>query len=261
MIGTFLVIVIATMGAAGSIVENKKILITGGGSGIGLGLTERFVQLGSRVIICGRREEVLQAAKEKFPSIITKVCDLESESSREELFKWIQEEHSDLDVLINNAGIQHWINLGDEDFMKKAKQEIAINIEAPMHLSHMFMKLPRLKTIMNVTSGLSYVPFAKVPVYSATKAFLHSFTASMQHALAEKGIEVIEIVPPALKTDLGAPGLHDAHPPVSEFIDCIFKQLEEGQRKKLTFGMSTTLDAAGPVELEAVFKRLNGGAH
>jgi uncharacterized oxidoreductase len=150
------------MGAGGSVVENKKILITGGGSGIGLGLTERFVQLGSTVIICGRREDVLQAAKQKFPSIITKVCDLESETSREELFKWIQTEHENLDVLINNAGIQQWVGLEDPDFMKRARQEIAINVEAPLHLSHMFIQLPKLKTIMNVTSGLSYVPFAKV---------------------------------------------------------------------------------------------------
>jgi uncharacterized oxidoreductase len=249
------------MGAGGSVVENKKILITGGGSGIGLGLTERFVQLGSTVIICGRREDVLQAAKEKFPSIITKVCDLESETSREELFKWIQTEHENLDVLINNAGIQQWVGLEDPDFMKRARQEIAINVEAPLHLSHMFIQLPKLKTIMNVTSGLSYVPFAKVPVYSATKAFLHSFTASMRHTLAERGVEVIEIIPPALNTDLGAPGLHDSHPPVSEFIDCIFKQLEDGERNKLTFGMSKMLDSAGPAELEGVFKKLNGGAH
>lgn len=249
------------MGAAGSILNNKKILITGGGTGIGLGLTERFVQLGCKVIICGRREDALKAAQEKLPSIITHVCDLESEQSRVDLFNWVQAEHPDLDILINNAGIQHWTSIEDEEFMKKARQEIAINVEAPLHLSHMFIKLPQMKTIMNVTSGLSYVPFAKVPVYSATKAFLHSFTASTRQMLQDKGIEVIEIIPPALNTDLGAPGLHSAHPPVSEFIDCIFKQLEEGERKKLTFGMSSMLDKAGPAELETVFQKLNGQHH
>jgi uncharacterized oxidoreductase len=238
--------------------ENKKILVTGGASGIGLGMTERFLQLGNTVIICGRRADALAVAQQQFPSVITRVCDLESDSDREALFKWIEAEHPDLDVLVNNAGIQHWTNFDDADFMRKARQEIVINVEAPMHLSYMFVKLPKLKTIMNVTSGLSFVPFVKVPVYSATKAFLHSFTASMQRMLQEKGIEVIEIIPPALRTDLGAPGLHDAHPPVSEFIECIFKQLEEGNRKKLTFGMSTMLNAAGPAELDNVFERLNG---
>jgi uncharacterized oxidoreductase len=246
------------MSAGSSAMEHKKILVTGGATGIGLGLTERFLQLGNTVIICGRRADALATAKEQFPSVITRVCDLESESDREALFKWVEAEHPDLDVLVNNAGIQHWTNFDDADFMKKARQEIAINVEAPMHLSYMFVKLPKLKTIMNVTSGLSFVPFVKVPVYSATKAFLHSFTASMQRTLQEKGIEVIEIIPPALRTDLGAPGLHDAHPPVSEFIECIFKQLEEGNRKKLTFGMSTMLNAAGPAELDNVFERLNG---
>lgn len=236
---------------------NKKILVTGGGSGIGIGLAERFLQMGNTVIICGRRADVLEEAKVKFPSLITRTCDLESESDRKSLFEWVNTEHPDLDVLVNNAGIQHWTNLDAPDFMQKARQEIAINIEAPLHLAHMFIKLPQLKTIMNVTSGLSYVPFAKVPVYSATKAFLHSFTISMQKMLQDKGIEVIEIIPPALNTDLGAKGLHDGHPPVSEFIECIFKQLEGGNRKKLTFGMSTMLDAAGPAQLDDVFKRLN----
>lgn len=239
-------------------IENMKILVTGGGSGIGLGLAERFLHLGNTVIICGRRSDVLEEAQKKNPTLITRTCDLESDEDRVALFNWIQAEHPDLNVLVNNAGIQHWTNLDDADFMRKTRQEIAINIEAPLHLGHLFMKLSTLKIIMNVTSGLSYVPFAKVPVYSATKAFLHSFTASQRKQLEDKGIEVIEIIPPALNTDLGAPGLHAAYPPVSEFIECIFMQLEGGQRKKLTFGISTMLDVAGPAELEATFTKLNG---
>ena len=225
-----------------------------------MGLTERFLQEGNTVIICGRRSDVLNEAKAKFPEIITKTCDLEQESGRVDLFEWISTEHPDLNVLVNNAGIQHWSGFDDENFMQKTRQEIAINIEAPLHLAYMFMKLPNLKVIMNVTSGLSFVPFAKVPVYSATKAFLHSFTLSMTKMLQDKGIAVIEIIPPALNTDLGAPGLHDSHPPVSEFIECIFKQLHEGNTNKLTFGMSTMLTTAGPEQLDNVFKKLNGDA-
>ena len=104
----------------------KKVLVTGGGSGIGFGFAEKFMELGSTVIICGRRADVLQGVKDKYPSIITRVCDLQSESSRIDLFNWIQAEHSDLDMLVNNAGIQHWANFEDEDFMAKAKQEFAI---------------------------------------------------------------------------------------------------------------------------------------
>ena len=87
--------------------SNNKILITGGASGIGLGLTERFIKENNTVIICGRREEVLLEAKEKFPSVITKVCDLSKEEERIELYNWISKHHSDINVLVNNAGIQN----------------------------------------------------------------------------------------------------------------------------------------------------------
>src|SRR6187551_514406 len=113
---------------------NNKILITGGGSGIGLGLTERFIQDNNTVIICGRREATLQEAKEKFPTVITKVCDLAVESDRIELYNWVSENHSDLDVLVNNAGIQNWMSLSDIDFYEKANDEITTNVLAPVHL-------------------------------------------------------------------------------------------------------------------------------
>lgn len=198
---------------------NNKILITGGASGIGLGLTERFVKEGNTVIICGRRELILKEVSDKFPSVITKVCDLSVESERIDLFKWIADNHPDLNILINNAGIQQWMNISDVDFYQRSKIEITTNIEAPIHLISLFIQLPSLKTIMNVTSGLSFVPLSKVPVYSATKAFFHSFTLFLQYVLKSENIEVIEIIPPMLNTDLGEKGLHDAAPPVSDFIE------------------------------------------
>jgi uncharacterized oxidoreductase len=236
--------------------KGNKILVTGGASGIGLGLTQRFIEEGNTVIICGRRKDVLDDVKNKFPQVICKVCDLENEKDREELYNWIAKEHKDLTVLVNNAGIQHWLNVDDADFFARAKQEIAINIEAPLHLCSLFVKLPTLKTIMNVTSGLSYVPLVKVPVYSATKAFMRSFTTSLGKLLKQKNIEVIEIVPPALNTDLGGKGLHDAFPPVSEFIASIFDQLKQG-KTKLTFGLSQVMANAGPQDLETAFERMN----
>lgn len=86
---------------------NNKILITGGASGIGLGLTERFLKEGNKVIICGRREDALQEVVNKFPSVITKVCNLSVEAERIALYNWISENHGDLNVLVNNAGIQN----------------------------------------------------------------------------------------------------------------------------------------------------------
>jgi uncharacterized oxidoreductase len=101
---------------------NNKILITGGASGIGLGLTERFIKENNTVIICGRRKAALEEAAAKFPSIITKVCDLAVEADRIELYNWVAENHPDLNVLVNNAGIQNWMNISDEDFLHKSKE-------------------------------------------------------------------------------------------------------------------------------------------
>ena len=236
--------------------SNNKILITGGATGIGFAFAERFIQEGNTVIICGRRESALKEAASKLPSVVTKVCDLSSAQEREELYKWINEEHSDLNVLVNNAGIQNWMSLDDDDFYEKAKNEIITNIEAPIHLVKLFLQLPVLKTILNVTSGLAFVPLTKVPVYSATKAFFHSFTLSMQHLLKARGIEVIEVVPPALNTDLGGKGIHDFAPPVEGFIETIFTQLSEG-KTQLTYGISEAMVNAGPGDLQMAFTRLN----
>jgi uncharacterized oxidoreductase len=199
-------------------VTNNKILITGGGTGIGLGLTERFIQENNTVIICGRREDVLHEVAQKYPSVITKVCDLSKEKDRIDLYHWIAENHSDLNVLVNNAGIQNWMNLSDDEFYQKSMNEINTNVIAPLHLTQLFLNLTSLNTIINVTSGLSFVPLTKVPVYSATKAFFHSFTLSLRYLLKSKNVEVIEVIPPALNTDLGGKGLHDGQPPVSAFV-------------------------------------------
>jgi len=234
----------------------NKILITGGASGIGLGFTEQFLKEGNQVIICGRRKNVLDEVKKQFSEVVTIVCDLEQEEERMKLFEWIKKEHADLNVLVNNAGIQQWTNISNGEFYKKAKQEIAINIVAPIHLTSLFIQLPSLTTILNVTSGLAFVPLTKVPVYSATKAFFHSFTLSAQHLLRSRNIEVIEIIPPALNTDLGGKGLHDMHPPVSEFIKAVFEQLKDG-KSYATFGFSDMMTKAGPDQLKQAFDRMN----
>lgn len=236
--------------------SGNKILITGGASGIGLGLTERFLKENNTVIVCGRRESVLKELTGKFPSVVTKVCDLSVESERTELFNWVSLNHPDLNVLVNNAGIQNWMNISDPDFYQKAKVEITTNVTAPLHLTSLFINLRSLNTIINVTSGLSFVPLTKVPVYSATKAFFHSFTLSTRNLLKAKNIEVIEMIPPALNTDLGGKGLHDTSPPVSEFIEAVFNQMKEG-KTELTFGFSQSMANGSAEDLRNTFNRIN----
>ena len=176
---------------------------------------------------------------------------------REDLFRWISETHSDLNVLVNNAGIQQWMSITDSDFFKRAQEEIAINIEAPVHLTSLFIDLKSLNTIINITSGLSFVPMTRMPVYSASKAFLHSFTLSLRHLLKTKNIEVIEVIPPALNTDLGGKGLHNTASPVNEFIEAVFLQLKQG-KSELAYGFSETMTKSGPEDLQKAFNRMNG---
>ena len=237
-------------------ISGNKILITGGASGIGLGLAERFVRENNSVVICGRRPAALDAAAEKIPSLVTYRCDLSNSAGREELFRWISSDHPDVNVLVNNAGIQNWMAVSDDDFMPRAREEISINVEAPLHLAHLFLRHERLDTIVNVTSGLSFVPLLKVPVYCATKAFLHSFTLSLRELCKANDIEVIELIPPALNTDLGGKGLHDFAPPVEAFVDSVFAQLAEG-KLTATFGFTEKLSDAGREVLQPIFARLN----
>jgi len=236
--------------------SGNKILITGGATGIGSGLMQRFIQENNTVIICGRRESTLKEAIQKFPSVITRVCDLSIAGERENLFNWIAKEHNDLNVLVNNAGIQQWMSITHDDFFQRAKDEIAINIEAPLHLISLFLDLKALNTVINVTSGLAFAPLAKVPVYCASKAFLHSFSLSLRYMLRSKNIEVIELIPPALNTDLGGKGIHDEFPPIGGFIESTFEQLKAG-KSAISWGFSEAMLKAGPEELQNAFKRMN----
>ena len=251
--------------------SGNKILITGGASGIGLGLVRRFVAEGNAVLICGRRADALQKVVEELPTVVTRVCDLAREEDRASLYRWVVEQHPDLNVLVNNAGIQNWMNpaeTNDEEFYRRAKEEINTNVEAPLHLISLFLKgeLQSFDTIVNVTSGLAFVPFAKVPVYSATKACLHSFTQSLRYLLqsrsasdngnTKKPVEVVELIPPALNTDLGGKGLHDFAPPVSDFIEAVFEQLKQG-KTEITFGFSETLSQGVSNLVKPQFDRLN----
>ena len=110
--------------------------------------------------------------------------------------------------------------------------------------------------IINISSVSSIVSVPNGAVYCATKAFFHSFTLSSRHLLKAKNIEVIEMIPPALNTDLGGKGLHDYAPPVSAFIESVFQQMKEG-KIDLTFGMSEMVSKANPEEIKATFNKMN----
>src|SRR6478735_63757 len=238
----------------------NTVLITGGASGIGLAFAERFLKAGSKVIICGRREEKLMEAQVRFPGLQTRVCDVASETDRIALFDWASQEFPDLNVLVNNAGIQLRTDLANTQLSWKEQQnEIAINFEAPAHMATLFipfLKKQKEPVILNVTSGLAFTPGAFAPVYSATKAALHSFTQSLRYQLSNTNIKVIEVAPPAVNTDLSAPGLHTFGAPVDEFADAIFERLA-GEELEMGYGSSELGRKATPEEREQIFNRIN----
>jgi uncharacterized oxidoreductase len=213
-------------------ITGNTVLITGGASGIGLALAERFLNAGNEVIVCGRRPEKLNEAKQRFPQLHTRVCDVAEEADRKSLLTWVTREFPAFNVLVNNAGIQQRVNLLKPDHDWSCyHQEIAINLEGPIHLTMLFVPhLVRKKNaaIINVSSGLAITPATWAPIYSATKAALHSFTMTLRLQLSKTNVEVVEVLPPAVNTDLGGPGLHTFGVPVDEFADAVFKGFEAG---------------------------------
>jgi len=237
----------------------NTVLITGGGSGIGFALAERFIQAESSVIVCGRRKHKLKEAQSKYPQLHIRVCNVAKPAERTALFAWVTETFPGLNMLVNNAGIQQRIELQQRPSWETLGEEVAINLEAPIHLSTLF--IPHLlkqerPAIINITSGLSFVPKANVPVYCATKSALHSFTLSLRHQLSGTPIDVIEIIPPAVDTDLGGKGLHTFGVPLNEFTDGIVKQLKMGSIEA-TYGFSAESSRASREQLEAIFKQMN----
>jgi uncharacterized oxidoreductase len=239
-------------------IGSQAVLITGGASGIGWALARRFVEAGSEVIVCGRRAEKLAEAARQHPRIRTRACDLAREAERVALAEWIAGEQPRVNVLVNNAGIQNRMAIEGGDWTA-AHAELAINLEAPLHLS--MLVAPHLArrsnpAIINVTSGLAFVPLAATPVYCASKAALHSFTLSLRRQLSDTPIQVIEVIPPAVDTDLGGPGLHTFGVPVEEFADAVMKQLAAGSLE-IAYGFAEQASRASRPELDAIFARMN----
>ncbi|RYE18260.1 MAG: SDR family NAD(P)-dependent oxidoreductase [Sphingobacteriaceae bacterium] len=186
--------------------SDNTILITGGTSGIGLAFAEAFVAAGSKVIICGRREERLDNLCQKYPDLITKKCDISIAAEREELADWVLQNYPGLNLLMNNAGIQLLTDMTNPVDLTRIYDEIETNVVAPIHLTSLFAQHLATKpaaAIVNISSGLAFAPLAFMPIYCATKAAVHSLTLSLRHQLKNTSVKVFEIAPPAVDTELG----------------------------------------------------------
>ncbi|HET7434363.1 MAG TPA: SDR family NAD(P)-dependent oxidoreductase [Thermoanaerobaculia bacterium] len=188
-------------------IANNTILITGGATGIGLALARALVERGNEAIICGRRRERLEEAQREVPALHIRQADVASADDRAALVAWLAETHPRTNVLVNNAGVQHRVDLTDEENLRLAEEEIAVNLLAPIHLTAQMLPLLRRNepaAIINVSSGLAFAPLAHMPVYCATKAAVHSLTMSLRHQLRDTGVRVFEAIPPLVRSELGA---------------------------------------------------------
>lgn len=207
----------------------RHVLITGGSSGIGLGLARRLHSRGDRVTITGRSSERLARVAEELPGTRFITGDLALATDRELLASAVAD---DLDVLINNAGIQRRVALAAEDAPWEERQkEIDLLLAAPIHLTGLLVPAMLQRggaaTVVNVTSGGAFIPQPFAPVYSAAKAALHSFTLNLRLALEDTSVRVVEVIPPAVATGLS--GLEHPHgADVDVFCDTVMAGLDSG---------------------------------
>jgi len=189
------------------ILNGRTILITGGSAGIGLAFALKFVELGNEVIVTGRRQSVLDEVKRKHPKLHTIQSDVADPAQIITLARRVKMEFPRLDVLMNNAGIMLHKNLkaptADIDGLVI---EMNINMGGVVRMTSAFIDVLTANkgTVINVSSGLAFVPLPSAPIYCATKAAVHSYTQSLRFQLEGTGVEVIDLMPPAVRTDLSA---------------------------------------------------------
>ncbi|MCA0209769.1 MAG: SDR family oxidoreductase [Proteobacteria bacterium] len=200
----------------------NTILVTGGGSGIGLALAQRWHDAGNTVIITGRNADKLAAATIGRPNMHAVSLDVTDPDAIAAFAAAVVERFPSLNILVNNAGIMNTEDVSAKRDLTQAEATVVTNILGPIRLIDALVDHLAAQTdsaIVNVTSGLAFVPFPKAPTYSATKAAMHSYSVALRIQLEGK-VEVIELAPPAVRTDL-TPGqsTREGYMPLDDFAD------------------------------------------
>lgn len=244
--------------------QGNTILITGGTSGIGRGLAKAFHERGNQVIVTGRREDRLRTVCDENAGMRWFVLDITNPQAIRDLAASLAAEFPQLDCVFNNAGVQMRTDGLDDE---KLVDEVSTNLLGPIRVAAAF--LPHLRTrpkatLLNVSSGLAYVPIARFPVYCATKAAIHSWTLSLRHQLRDSEVRVIELIPPYVATELGGPR-KSAHMtggpspmPLDQFIAETMKELEEDADEIAIGDAKKLVAAAGLESVKRVFAGMNG---
>jgi uncharacterized oxidoreductase len=246
--------------------RSNTIFITGGTSGIGKGLAEAFHQLGNQVIISGRREDRLRSVCAANPGMRHFVLDVTDPSSVRNTARKVIDEFPTLNCVFNNSGVQrrHDFASGKPIDESAMLAEIQTNLLGLIRVSVEF--LPHLKnqqdaTLLNVSSGLAFVPIAVFPVYCATKAAVHSFSLSLRRQLRDSNVKVIELIPPYVATELGgaaqAPAGALRQMPLDTFVAETMKELESDADEIAIGGAKNLLAASSPENVKKVFAGMN----
>ena len=243
--------------------SQRTILITGGTSGIGLELTKQLLGRGNTVIITGRDQEKLEATKRALPGIHTFRSDVSDPEAIRTLFEDVSAQFPALDTLINNAGIMRNLKLEQNRELEDVTREIDINLSGPVQMIQQF--LPHLKTrpdalIVNVSSGLAFIPYTISPVYSGAKAALHAYTQALRAQLASTKVKVVELAPPGTETPLMR-GEFEAETKGQKGMDPValvqqtIKGIEAG-KSEIRPGLSNVLKTMSRVAPEFMFKQM-----
>lgn len=223
----------------------KTVLITGGGSGIGAGLAAAFHANGAQVIISGRSRDRLEAVASRHPGIEVEVVDVAEAGQVMALADRIAARWPALDTVINNAGIQTLFDFRESVDPDKIAREIDVNLKGLILVANAMLPVLRRQQqarLINVGSGLGYVPLVAAPVYSATKAAVHSFTISLRRQLEGSSVQVIELIPPVVETDLhrGQPRKPPRAMKLDAFVKAAMAGLAAG-RPEIRVGLANVL--------------------
>jgi uncharacterized oxidoreductase len=248
----------------------NTMLITGGGSGIGRGLAQALHTLGNQVIIAGRRQQALEETVAANPGMKALALDVEDAEGIRGFAAKVAEEFPALNVLVNNAGIMRAENLqAQQSDLADAEAIVATNLLGPIRLTAALLPLLQKQpqgAIVNVSSGLAFVPMATTPTYCATKAAIHAYTQALRYQLQNTEIEVIEIIPPYVQTDLMGGAKDPRAMPLAKFIaECMEILKREPQPVEVCVEAVGRLRyAAESGHYDATFKGFNdamSGAH
>jgi uncharacterized oxidoreductase len=207
----------------------NTILITGGGSGIGRGLAEAFHALGNQVVITGRRKQMLDETTKANPGMRSLSLDVQDPASIRSFASQVAKEFPTLNVLVNNAGIMRAEKLRENNYLADAEEIVTTNVLGPIRLTAALLPLLQKQphsTIINVSSGLAFLPLTLTPTYCATKAAIHSYTQSLRYQLRPTSTEVLELIPPYVQTDLMSGASDPRAMPLNVFISEVMEILK-----------------------------------